>query len=296
MARKYIHVIKTSTIVVVATATVAAQTPTAPRMNSGDLRHHIYVMEGALARAVQFGALQLNREMRNFSPELFSLAGETSARGVYLDDYGVFFDVGVPVLRQSMMWSFKQIQQQDDRATRELITRLKSIAGSTRDPAERRTLDATIARLEATLPDMRMSAQVSQPGTAAGAGVTGAAIIPPEPAGSGAPTRLTPNSEAPGPAINPAVLQDPNRAYTDAVQRALIDAMIDYSTPILLRSDEWLTVAARDNAPRDLFAPQDPFEEVVTILLRIKGEDLAAYRSGKIDREEAKKRVQLREF
>jgi hypothetical protein len=294
------HIQKTLMLVVVATATAAAQTPAPPRMNSGDLRHHIYVMEGALARAVQFGALQLNREMRNFSPELFSLAGETSARGVYLDDYGVFFDVGVPVLRQSMMWSFKQIQQQDDRATRELITRLKSITGSTRDPAERRTLEATIARLEATLPDMRMSAHVSQPGQAAGAGL-GAAMIPTEPAGSGAPAIVpspppTPTPEALRPAINPAVLQDPNRAYTDAVQRALIDAMIDYSTPILLRSDEWLTVAARDNAPRDLFAPQDPFEEVITIVLRIKGEDLAAYRSGKIDREEAKKRVQLREF
>jgi hypothetical protein len=92
------------------------------------------------------------------------------------------------------------------------------------------------------------------------------------------------------------LLKDPNRAYTEAVQRALIDAMIDYSGPMLIAPHEWLTVAARDNAPRDIFAPQDPFDEVVTILLRIKGEDLAAYRAGKIDREDAKKRVQVREF
>ena len=48
--------------------------------------------------------------------------------------------------------------------------------------------------------------------------------------------------------------------------------------------------------PRDSLAPQDPLEEVVTFLLRIKGGDLAAYRAGRIDREEAMKRVQIREF
>jgi hypothetical protein len=75
-----------------------------------------------------------------------------------------------------------------------------------------------------------------------------------------------------------------------------VDAMIDYAPPMLLGADDWLTVAARDNEPRDNLAPQDPYEEVVTILLRIKGADLAAYRAGKIDRDEAKRRVQIREF
>ncbi len=40
---------------------------------------------------------------------------------------------------------------------------------------------------------------------------------------------------------------DTNRAYTEAVQRALIDAMIDFSAPMTIGNDEWLTVAARDN-------------------------------------------------
>jgi hypothetical protein len=92
------------------------------------------------------------------------------------------------------------------------------------------------------------------------------------------------------------VLKDPNRAYTESVQRALVDAMIDYAQPMLISDEEWLTVAARDNEPRDTFAPQDPYEEVVTVLLRMKGADLSAYRTGKIDRDEAKQRVQIREF
>jgi hypothetical protein len=303
---------------VVVAGSATAQTPgTASRINRNDLRHQTYVMEGALARAVQVGARQVNREMRSFSPELFSLAGEAQARGVYLADYGVFFDVGVPILRQSMMWSFRTIVEQDARSTRDTINVLKRMLGSVRDVAERRTLENTIARLEASLmPDTSpgvlafppsqggLGAPVAQPGS------VGAAMVPPDPPSGatppppsgGTPTPPRPPSIVPPPVeesrIAPdwAVLKDPNRAYTEAVQRALIDVMIDYGAVIQLGPNEWLTVAARDNEPRDSFALQDPYEEVVTILLRIKGEDLAAYRSGKIDREEAKKRVQLREF
>ena len=46
----------------------------------------------------------------------------------------------------------------------------------------------------------------------------------------------------------------------------------------------------------DSLAPQDPYEEVVTVLLRIKGADLKEYRSGKIDKVEARKRVRIGEF
>ena len=91
-------------------------------------------------------------------------------------------------------------------------------------------------------------------------------------------------------------VQDPNRAYTEAVTRALVDAIIDYSTPMALGPDQWLTVAARDNEGRDTLAPQDPLEEVVTMLYRIKGEDLIAYRAGRITRDEARKRVQVSQF
>ena len=89
---------------------------------------------------------------------------------------------------------------------------------------------------------------------------------------------------------------DTNRLYTEEVQRALIDAMIDFSAPMTIGADEWLTVAARDNERRDTLAPQDPHEEVVTVLLRIKGSDLKEYRAGRIDKVEARKRVRLGEF
>jgi hypothetical protein len=292
---------RTLILVSMMAATAAAQTPTAPRVNSSDLRHHIFVMEGALARAVQFGAAQVNREMRNVSPELFSLAGDTSARGVYLDDYGVYFDVGVPILRPSMVWSFRQIYERDNRQTLELINELKRMSSAARGQADRRAFDAVIAKLEATIDPSAtpgVTAAVAQDPSASGAAVGGAVVTPerPVPPAPVAPPPATTTTPGQRPTANQMLLKDPNRAYTEAVQRALIDAMIDYSGPMLIAPHEWLTVAARDNAPRDMFAPQDPFDEVVTILLRIKGEDLGAYRAGKIDREEAKKRVQVREF
>src|SRR5687768_2724267 len=49
--------------------------------------------------------------------------------------------------------------------------------------------------------------------------------------------------------VDPAVVRDPNEAYTRAVKEALIEAMIESSGPLNLGPDEWLTVAARDNVP-----------------------------------------------
>jgi len=60
-------------------------------------------------------------------------------------------------------------------------------------------------------------------------------------------------------------------------------------------SSGWLTLAARDNVQIDRFTPGDP-SEVSTIVLRIKGSDLAAYRTGKITLEEVRTRVDVREF
>src|SRR5688572_31465087 len=79
----------TSIVVLAIAAAAAAQTPApaapAKPVNLGDLRHHIYVMEGALARAVDYGAKQLNREILQVMPGVFMLEGEARARGVHLD-------------------------------------------------------------------------------------------------------------------------------------------------------------------------------------------------------------------
>jgi len=259
-----------------------------------DLRHHIYVMEGALARAVDYGAKQLNREILAVMPGVFMLEGEARARGVHLDGYGVFFDVRVPMMRQSMVWSLRMMLEQDDTSTQQAIDDIRKYLQGVTDPATRASMERALKQLEnKTLPGNAVA-------RTAGDRINAAAVMPEatSPGGTGAAAAAG-IAAAPRPA--PAAAdnlwaKDPNRAYTEAVTRALVDAMIDYSGPMQIGADQWLTVAARDDEGRDSFAPQDPLEEVVTMIYRIKGADLQEYRAGRLDREEVRRRVEITQF
>ena len=284
------------TLASVAHAQTPAPAPSTPpaaatrSIDRNELRRHVYVMEGALVRAVLLGGQSLSREIKSFVPEMIAVSGEPEARGVYLDGYGVFFDVGVPVLHQSMAWSLRTFMMQDEQPLVQTIEFLKQQSKGARNPAERAAIDNTIRRLELQRNPFGGQAQIPQlfPGVAAPDAGLSATVA----SGDAPPKAMT----APERTLDPKYL-DPNainRAYTESVQRALMDTMIDL--PMRIAPDEFLTVAARDNMPRDSLAPFDPYEEVVTVVLRIRGADLAAYRSGQIDREEVLKRVQVKEF
>ena len=90
------------------------------------------------------------------------------------------------------------------------------------------------------------------------------------------------------------VITEPDVAYTKAVREALIDAMIENSGPIPVGADEWLTVAARDNVPRDPLVPGDT-AGLNTLIFRVKGSDLAAFRAGRLTLEEARRHVLVQE-
>ena len=94
--------------------------------------------------------------------------------------------------------------------------------------------------------------------------------------------------------VDPAVVRDPNEAYTRAVKEALVDAMLESSGPLNLGSDEWLTVAARDNVPNDPLVPGDS-TDLKSVIFKIKGGDLAAFRSGQITLDQARSRVKAEE-
>jgi hypothetical protein len=91
-----------------------------------------------------------------------------------------------------------------------------------------------------------------------------------------------------------SVVTEPDVAYTKAVREALIDAMIEHSGPIPVGVEEWLTVAARDNAPRDPLMPGDT-AGLNTLIFRVKGVHLAAFRTGKISLDEARSQVEVQE-
>ncbi|MEP6783989.1 MAG: hypothetical protein ABI983_09980, partial [Acidobacteriota bacterium] len=202
-------------------APAVAQAP----MNMGDIRHHIYVMEAALARAVDYGAKQLNREILAVMPGAFMLEGEARARGVHLEGYGVFFDVRVPMMRQSMVWSLRMMMDQDDAANQAAISDLRRYMQGITDPNTRASLEKALRQLERPTPGVvaRNNQQV------------GPGIVMPEsttPA-VGAATAVGMTVARPNlPPADSVWAKDPNRAYTEAVARALVDAMIDYSTPM----------------------------------------------------------------
>lgn len=274
-------------VAVVAAAPAWAQEPGKPDLER--LRHQIYVMEGALAKAVELGARTLNQQIRQVVPDVFLLSGEARARGVYLEDYGVFFDVEVPTMRQSVAWSLRMMIDQDLKGVQAAADELRRSLQGVTDATTRASLEAALRLLE----QQAVPAGVTPRPAARPAGQVGAAVqLAPEPA---------PRAPAVPPAPTAAEmswLKDPSRAYTEAVQQALIDTMIEYSLPMApaIGSSQWLTVAARDYEARDSLAPQDPFEEVVTVLLRIKGSDLLEYRAGRIDQNEVRKRVKVSQF
>lgn len=266
-------------VVAVATTAGAQPTPAVPGSQEG-LRHQIYLMEGMLARAVTSGAARLNAQFRALMPDTVVVAGESNARGFHLDGYGVFFDVEVPVLRQSMMWSLRTMLDQDQQGATDAIASLRQVVALS-SGAQRAQAEQALRRLEMQLRPFGMA--LSNVGGAQGLQAT---AVPGEPV------------TEPRPRIKAELLQDPNKAYTDVVVQALIEAMVDNALPMVsfMPPEAYLTVAARDNERRDLLAPPNPYEEVSTFTLRIKAADLAAYRAGQIDRDEAKKRVQVQEF
>jgi hypothetical protein len=88
-------------------------------------------------------------------------------------------------------------------------------------------------------------------------------------------------------------LRDPNEMYTEAVKSALINAMLRYSGQLGIGADEWLTVAAQDSE-----GPLTPGQlyDASTIVLRVKGSDVAAYLANKLTIQEVAKKVEVREF
>ena len=251
-------------------------------------RYNIFVMEGVLERAVEHGADRLRLQVRRVMPDMLLLSGEAHARGFRLDGYGVFFDVAVPVMRQTFAWSLRTMMNDGSPGTRAALQQIKAaIERMTSDTREKAALMQALKRLEIQVgPPLQGEAA---PTLAGGTG----------PSERGTVTALdAPPEQQPEPALTPEeakLLEDPNGAYEREVITALKDAMLEHSGPIRIGADEWLTVAAHDNEHRNRLAPADPYD-LLTIVLRVKGSDLAAYRAERITLEEARKRVLVSEF
>jgi hypothetical protein len=264
----------------------SAQTLTASDGEQVRARQRIFMMEGVLERAVQLGVENLRRRVRAVMPDDALLQGSApQVRGFRLDGYGVFFDVEVPSLRRSLAWSLRTMNESAALLGRDLAS-MKAFVQAIADPRARAEFDRILQRVQRQISPAGAPERAStQPGPTAAAQSLPVAT---------ATTTTTQAPESPQPPQPDATLTDPSQAYTDEVKASLIDAMIENSGALVLDADEWLTVAARDNAPSDPFMPGG--QDAMTLVIRIKGDDLNGFRAGRLTLEQVRERVQVGEF
>lgn len=238
--------------------TPAAFAQTAPRPADGRQTHYqIGVMERVLEGAVEHGAANLRERLQAVFPDApaqLLILDNPRVRGFRLDAYGVFFDVEVPSLNGTLTWTLRTLDPGPPAAA----------PGAAPMPA------STLAPI---LPNSRRAAGVR-----------------PAPAGRG----VTATSVAPNPAADEKILENPNEEYRSEVVQALKDAMLDYSGPLAVGPEEWMTIAARGIQDRPRVSPPD--SDVQTVLIRIRGADLTAFHAGQLSRDEVMKRIDRRVF
>jgi hypothetical protein len=245
-----------------------AQTrPAAPVLSADQLqaRHEIATLEGALENAVKYGAQMLTQHVQSSTtPQSVLLTGQARARGFRLDGYGAVFDVEFPSIRRSVAWTMRTLERPDP----ELLAAMKELRKNTQavaDPRSKQEFDRAIKTLE---DQMKLyDAQVKKVSTAGGSQSAAA----------------------------PAPLDDPRAIYAAEMTNALVDAILDHGAPVGVGADEWLTIAARESL--DLrFMPDNPSDTGTTLILRIKGGDLNAFRDHRLSREEAKKKIEIKQY
>jgi hypothetical protein len=251
-------------------ATLAVPAMAAGQVRPADVqRRHdqIQLMEGVLSRAVRLGAEQVNRRMQSIDPSMTVITGQARARGFVLEGYGVFFDVEVPPMSASAVWSMMTVQRD-----MQVAASLESLRRALSSLPEGPKLQEAQQALQRVARQVGPVQQQSRDDVAAMALPAANSVVA---------------------ASTPASVDDPDRHYTEAVKSSLIDAMLDHSLSMDLGADEWLTVAARESegplAPNQLY-------DASTIVLRIKGSDLAIYLGDRTRRAEVRQKVEVRVF
>jgi hypothetical protein len=254
-----------TTFVLMIGATAFAQQPS--ELDQAKARQRISMMEAVLERAVSNGADNMLRQMKAVMADAPMFIGVPQVRGFRLDGYGVFFDVEVPALRLPVTWPLRSMFLQRD-STQRMVEELRAMMADA-EPRQRERLAQVVRQLE------------QSQGPTRGTGRLGAATSLQVAGGQ--------------PPIDAAAFDDPEEHYTREIKGALVDAMIENSLPIALGADEWLTVAARDNVPRDPLIPTDT-ADTRSVIFRVKGSDLSAFRAGRMTLEEVRKKVETREY
>jgi hypothetical protein len=257
--------------VAAAAGTAAAQT--APARAAAEQRYQIGQMERVLEGAVEHGLTITRDRVQALAqvPADLLVSENAHARGFRLEGYGIFFDVVVPSFETTLTWSLRTLDQNDlglESALRTLRTRVKAEG----DP----DVEQALKRLELQVGPAVLARSMVQDDRGA-RNATGSAAV----ARDGQPP------------ADP-ILSDPNEAYRTEVLQALKDAMLAHSSSLGIAPTEWLTIAAKGNDDRPRLAPADSGSS--TRIIRLRGSDLAEFLAGRITREEALQRIEVRVF
>jgi len=242
-------------------------------------RYEIAQMERLLEGAVEHGVANIRDRLQVLGPTELLISDNARVRGFRLDGYGVFFDVVVPSLDTTILWSIRTLDQNSlglQSALRELEAHVKQ-AGDV-------SLEQALRRIELQVDPLLVArtARPARPATPVASGARNAA-------GSVAAATV----DVPQQAADP-ILANPDEAYRAEVTRALMEALLDHSSSLGIEPSDWLTIAARRNDERPRLAPADT--DARTFFIRLRGSDLAAFLARQISREEALKRIEVRVF
>jgi hypothetical protein len=227
-----------------------------------EARREIFDFENVLENAVGYAAQMLIQHSSMTPPPANNirydvlLTGAARARGFRLDGYGAMFDVEFPSIRRSVAFTMSTLERPDPEA----LAAYKEMRRRAQDPQSQQALDGTIKALEDQIKSYN-----ARPKTVS-------------------------SSSAPAPA--PTAADDPRVFYASELINALMTAILEQGGTIGIGPDEWLTVAARESL--DLrFMPEDP---ATTLIMRVKGSDLAALRDKRLTREDARKRIEVKQY
>jgi len=228
-------------------------------------RYQLRIMERVFEQAVTHGAEQFASRIETSDPSSrINFAGTAQARGFRLDGYGVFFDVQVPMLRPSINWVFRQLNQSDLSAR--LAADLDEVLPVLRENMRTFDDEQLMENFERALLAFRRP------------------LPPGSPMG---PTRT--GSQRGRLARRVASEEDLQAEYAAQIATEVTAVILDHSEAILLGADDWLVVATVAS-----FSPNDTLG--MKMMLKIRGSDLIALRAGELSREDTIKRIDTGEF
>lgn len=254
-------------------ATANARRQSQLTRQQAESRYQIGIMERVLEEAVEHGASLWRDRWQVALPAETLLLDNARVIGYRLEGYGVTFTVEVPSIETTMTWAVRTLDQND----LGLESALKAVKAHVLASGDT-NLDQAWRRVEL---------QVAPLGSPGGPAVN-------TPAGS-ARTASGSAAFASDTAVpTDPILSNPEEVFREEVVRSLINTMLDHSAALGLGADEWLTIGARRNEARPRIGPLD--SKAPTFVIRVRGSDLAAFRSGQISREEAIERVEKKVF